>query len=39
MRVQWVLEEVARAWHLSPEMVFVDGTHIKANTNLKKQAK
>ena len=33
---RWVLEEVARAGYLSPEVVFVDGTHIKANANLKK---
>ena len=32
----WILEEVARAGYLSPEVVFVDGTHIKANANLKK---
>ena len=31
-----ILEEVARAGYLSPEVVFVDGTHIKANANLKK---
>ena len=35
----WILEEVARAGYLSPEVVFVDGTHIKANANLKKRAK
>ena len=28
---RWILEEVARAGYLSPEIVFVDGTHIKAN--------
>ena len=33
---RWVLEEVSRAGYLSPEAVFVDGTHIKANANLKK---
>ena len=33
---RWVLEEVACAGYLSPEVVFVDGTHIKANANLKK---
>ena len=33
---RWVLEEVSRAGYLSPEVVFVDGTHIKANANLKK---
>ena len=36
---RWILEEVARAGYLSPEVVFVDGTHIKANTNPKKQVK
>lgn len=36
---RWILEEVARAGYLSPEVVFVDGTHIKANANLKKQVK
>ena len=34
-----MLEEVARAGYLSPEVVFVDGTHIKANANLKKHVK
>lgn len=33
---RWVLEEVTCAGYLSPEVVFVDGTHIKANANLKK---
>ena len=32
---RWILEEVARTGYLSPEVVFVDGTHIKANANLK----
>ena len=36
---RWILEEVARAGYLSPEVVFVNGTHIKANANLKKQVK
>ena len=36
---RWILEEVARAGYLSAEVVFVDGTHIKANANLKKQMK
>ena len=36
---RWILEEVARAGYLSPEVVFVDGTHIKANANLKKRVK
>lgn len=36
---RWILEEVAHAGYLSPEVVFVDGTHIKANANLKKHVK
>lgn len=36
---RWILEEVARAGYLSPEVVFVDGTHIKANANLNKRVK
>lgn len=36
---RWILSEVARAGYLSPEVVFVDGTHIKANANLKKHVK
>ena len=36
---RWVLEKVACAGYLSPEVVFVDGTHIKANANMKKQVK
>ena len=36
---RWVLEEVARAGYLSPEVVFVDGTHIRANASLKKHVK
>ena len=36
---RWILEEMARAGYLSPEVVFVDGTHIKANANLKKRVK
>jgi len=35
----WILEEVEKAGYLAPEAVFVDGTHIKANANLKKQVK
>ena len=34
--VRWILKEVAHARYLSPEVVFVDGTPIKANANLKK---
>lgn len=36
---RWILEEIAGAGYLSPEVVFIDGTHIKANANLKKQVK
>ncbi len=36
---RWILEEVAKAGYLSPEVVYVDGTHIKANANLKKHIK
>lgn len=36
---RWILEEIARAGYLSPEVVFVDGTHVKANANLKKHVK
>lgn len=35
----WILEEVAEAGYLSPSAVFIDGTHIKANANTKKQVK
>lgn len=35
----WILEEINDAGYLSPEAVFVDGTHIKANANLKKAVK
>lgn len=35
----WILEEVEAAGYLSPEVVFIDGKHIKANANLKKQVK
>ena len=35
----WILEEVAQAGYLSPKAVFIDGTHIKANANTKKQVK
>ena len=36
---RWILEEVEKAGYLKPEAVFIDGTHIKANANLKKQIK
>ena len=35
----WILEEVADAGYLSPQAVFIDGTHIKASANTKKQVK
>lgn len=35
----WILEEVSEAGCLSPQVVFIDGTHIKANANTKKQVK
>lgn len=35
----WILEEIAEAGYLSPGAVFVDGTHIKANANIKKVVK
>ena len=36
---RWILEEIEQAGYLRPEVVFIDGTHIKANANLKKQVK
>lgn len=35
----WILTEVAAAGYLSAKAVFIDGTHIKANANTKKQIK
>ncbi len=35
----WILEEVAEAGYLSPQAVFIDGTHIKASANTNKQVK
>lgn len=35
----WILDEINNAGYFSPEAVFVDGTHIKANTNTKKAVK
>lgn len=35
----WILEEANEAGYLDPEVVFMDGTHIKANANLKKHIK
>lgn len=36
---EWILDEVECAGYLAPEVVFVDGTHIKANANMKKNIK
>ena len=33
---EWILSEIEKAGYLSPEVVYVDGTHVKANANLKK---
>lgn len=35
----WILNEINNAGYLSPEAVFIDGTHIKANANIKKVIK
>ena len=35
----WILNEINKAGYLSPETVFIDGTHIKANANMKKVVK
>lgn len=35
----WILSGINHAGYLSPEAVFVDGTHIKANANMKKIVK
>lgn len=35
----WILDEINNAGYLSPETVFVDGTHIKGNANIKKVMK
>jgi transposase len=35
----WVLAEIASQDMLSPEAVFIDGTHIKASANMKKRIK
>lgn len=36
---RWSLKQVARAGYPSPEVMLVDGTHIKANANLEKHRK
>ena len=35
----WILTEIEKAGYLSPEAIFVDGTHIKANANIRKAIK
>lgn len=35
----WILNEIEKANLLSPEAVFIDSTHIKANANIKKYVK
>ena len=35
----WILSEIAEAGYISPKAVFIDGTHIKANANIKKRVK
>lgn len=35
----WILNEINNAGYLSPETAFVDGTHIKANANIKNVVK
>ena len=35
----WILSEIESAGYLNTKAVFIDGTHIKANANLKKQIK
>ena len=36
---RWVLKAAAEEGYLDTEAIFVDGTHVKASANLKKQAK
>ena len=35
----WILGEIEASGYLTPEAVFIDGTHIKANANIKKNIK
>ena len=35
----WILYEAQKSGYLSPEVVFLDGTHIKANANINKKMK
>lgn len=36
---RWILEAVSEAGYLTPEAVFIDGTHIKANANIHQKIK
>ncbi len=36
---EWILSEVEKHGYLTPDAVFVDGTHIKANANMHKAVK
>ena len=36
---EWILSEVEKHDYLMPDVVFVDGTHIKANANMHKAEK
>ena len=36
---EWILSEASREGFLSPEVVFVDATHVKANANVNKKHK
>jgi transposase len=36
---RWILYEIESSGYLSPEMVFIDATHVKANANIKKKCK
>lgn len=36
---KWILFEIQRSGYLSPETVFIDSTHIKANANINKKVK
>jgi transposase len=36
---QWILYEIERAGYLTPEVVYIDATHIKANANVHKKIK
>ena len=35
----WILEEIMKAGYLTPEVVFIDATHVKASANLNKSEK